>query len=194
MSKASTTRIGRLLGAAGPAPGPRGAKATGNPARMPFVLLVVALLGGGLIGLLLLNSALNQGSFEVSRLKKEAGALQDETQELQRDVDAHAAPDALARRARELGLVPGGSPVFLAADGKVLGTPTPAAAPPPPPTPTPAAPTGAAPAPTGSEPPATAAPSPLASPAGEPEQSAPPGAGPSGEPAGPPAASPSTGR
>ncbi|RSS81536.1 septum formation initiator family protein [Streptomyces sp. WAC06614] len=113
-------------------------KGGGQAARTPFVLLVVALLGGGLISLLLLNSALNEGSFQLSRLKKETTALTDEQQALQRDVDAHSAPDALERRARELGLVPGGSPVFLGPDGAVSGTATQAEAPPPPsPTPTP---------------------------------------------------------
>ncbi|MEU9030098.1 hypothetical protein AB0D46_21760 [Streptomyces sp. NPDC048383] len=99
---------------------------------MPFVLLVVALLGGGLISLLLLNSALNEGSFQLSKLKKETTALTDEEQALQRDVDGYSAPDALQRRAHELGLVPGGSPVFIGADGKVAGAVSTAEAPPPP--------------------------------------------------------------
>ncbi|MEU3724362.1 hypothetical protein [Streptomyces sp. NPDC031705] len=122
----------------------------GGAARMPFVLLVVALLAGGLISLLLLNSALNQGSFQLSRLKKETTALTDEQQALQRDVDGYSAPDALQRRARELGLVPGGSPVFLGPDGRTAGTPAPAEAPPPPPT--------AAPSPAGSTAPPAPAP------------------------------------
>ncbi|MFF6882336.1 septum formation initiator family protein [Streptomyces sp. NPDC012421] len=102
-----------------------------SAARTPFVLLVVLLLGGGLITLLLLNSALNQGSFELRELKDRTTELTDEEQALQRDVDANAAPDALERRARELGMVPGGSPAFLGPDGKVLGEPTVAASPKP---------------------------------------------------------------
>ncbi|MFJ4436413.1 septum formation initiator family protein [Streptomyces sp. NPDC088923] len=90
-------------------------------ARTPFVLLVVVLLAGGLITLLVLNSSLNEGSFQVSRLKKQSTDLTDEQQELQRDVDAYSAPDALARRAAELGMVPGGDPAFLAPDGTVRG-------------------------------------------------------------------------
>ncbi|MFK0252996.1 hypothetical protein [Streptomyces sp. NPDC090445] len=146
-------------GGAGPAgPGRLRGPAAGQAARTPFVLLVVALLAGGLISLLLLNSALNEGSFQLSRLKKETTALTDEEQALQRDVDAYSAPDALQRRAQELGMVPGGSPAFVGPDGKVTGTaavaesPTPAA--PPPASPpaalpaasgTPSAPTGAPP-------------------------------------------------
>ncbi|MFF3242588.1 septum formation initiator family protein [Streptomyces sp. NPDC002870] len=94
-----------------------------SAARTPFVLLVVVLLGGGLITLLLLNSALNQGSFKLSELKRKTTELTDEQQELQRDVDGFSAPDALERRARELGMVPGGSPAFLDPDGTVRGVP-----------------------------------------------------------------------
>ncbi|MEV7417991.1 hypothetical protein [Streptomyces sp. NPDC089919] len=113
-------------------PGRRGPSPAAGAARTPFVLLVVVLLGGGLITLLLLNSALNQGSFQLSRLKKDTTALTDEQQALQRDVDAYSAPDALERQARRLGLVPGGSPVFLGPGGRVGGVPAPATAPPPP--------------------------------------------------------------
>ncbi|MCY0926478.1 hypothetical protein OTB20_09725 [Streptomyces sp. H27-H1] len=139
-------RLGRVLG--GPV--------AGQAARTPFVLLVVALLGGGLISLLLLNSALNQGSFQLSKLKRETTTLTDEEQALQRDVDGYSAPDALQRRAHELGLVPGGSPVFIGPDGKVAGTASPAAEPPPPSPPVSATPGAAVPSPAGSPAPAAA--------------------------------------
>ncbi|MEU6392659.1 septum formation initiator family protein [Streptomyces sp. NPDC046939] len=96
-------------------------------ARAPFVLLVVLLLGGGLITLLVLNSSLNEGSFKLSRLKKQTTELTDDEQQLQRDVDSYSAPDALQRRARELGMVPGGDPAFLDPDGTVRGVPKKAA-------------------------------------------------------------------
>ncbi|MGW3957524.1 septum formation initiator family protein [Streptomyces sp. NPDC004752] len=97
-------------------------------ARTPFVLLVVLLLGGGLIGLLVLNSALSEGSFRLDDLQKRTKNLTDEEQALRRDIDAYSAPDALQRRARELGMVPGGDPAFLGPDGTVKGVPGPAAA------------------------------------------------------------------
>ncbi|WP_069811811.1 hypothetical protein [Streptomyces sp. TP-A0874] len=96
--------------------------------RTPFVLLVVVLLASGLITLLLLNASLNQGSFRLSQLERETGELTDQQQALQQEVDGYSAPDALERRARGLGLVPGGAPVFLAPDGTVYGVPSPAAA------------------------------------------------------------------
>ncbi|WNZ12305.1 hypothetical protein [Streptomyces sp. 11x1] len=93
-------------------------------ARTPFVLLVVLLLGGGLIGLLVLNSALSEGSFKLDDLQDDVKSYTDEEQALQRDVDAYSAPDALQRRARELGMVPGGDPAFLDPDGTVKGVPS----------------------------------------------------------------------
>ncbi|MGW7553402.1 FtsB family cell division protein, partial [Streptomyces rimosus] len=111
---------GRLSGLFASGPG-------GTPARTPFVLLVVVLLGSGLITLLLLNSALNQGSFELSKLEKRTDELKDEQQALQQEVDAFSAPGALEQRARELGMVPGGSPAFLEPDGTVRGKPCKAA-------------------------------------------------------------------
>ncbi|MFI8766111.1 hypothetical protein ACIGN6_14495 [Streptomyces sp. NPDC053792] len=124
--KGRAARLGRLM-PSGPS----------SAARTPFVLLVFVLLGGGLITLLLLNSALNQGSFQLNELKSRTTELTDEEQALQRDVDDYAAPDALERRARELGMVPGGSPAFLGPGGKVLGEPSVAVAPKPTPKPTP---------------------------------------------------------
>lgn len=136
--KGRAARLSRLMPA-----GPN------NAARTPFVLLVVLLLGGGLISLLLLNSALNEGSFRLSELKKRTTELTDDQQALQRDVDSASEPDALARRAQELGMVPGGSPVFLGPGGKVRGVPSAASA----------APVTATPKPETPEPPLTAAPS-----------------------------------
>ncbi|MDT9687932.1 septum formation initiator [Streptomyces sp. P9(2023)] len=124
--KGRAARLGRLM-PSGPS----------SAARTPFVLLVVVLLGGGLITLLLLNSALNQGSFHLRDLKNRTTELTDEEQALQRDVDDYSAPDALERRARELGMVPGGSPAFLDPDGTVRGEPSEAVAPKPVPTPKP---------------------------------------------------------
>ncbi|GGZ54290.1 hypothetical protein GCM10010387_55470 [Streptomyces inusitatus] len=141
--KGRAARLARLM-PAGPS----------SAARTPFVLLVVVLLGGGLITLLLLNSSLNAGSFELSELKRETTELTDEQQALQRDVDSGLAPDALERRARELGMVPGGNPVFLDPDGTVQGEPGEGTASP---SPAAAAPSPGAPAPTATAEPTTAA-------------------------------------
>ncbi|MEG3626230.1 septum formation initiator family protein [Streptomyces poriticola] len=169
--KGRAARLARLLPASGR-----------QAARTPFILLVVLLLGGGLIGLLVLNSALSEGSFQLDDLKRETKSLTDQEQALQRDVDAYSAPEALQRRARELGMVPGGDPAFLVPDGTVKGSPRPASGPVTPLVVAPEALTGAPAAghpSTGDQaigtpatenratlPPATAPPSPAAAPAG----------------------------
>lgn len=101
-----------------------GAGSRAQAARTPFVLLVVLLLGGGLIALLVLNSALSEGSFKLDDLQKDTKSLTDEEQGLQRDIDSYSAPEALQQRARELGMIPGSDPAFLNPDGTVKGVPS----------------------------------------------------------------------
>ncbi|MDI3387124.1 hypothetical protein QIS99_13080 [Streptomyces sp. B-S-A8] len=178
-------RLARLL-PAGPA----------TAARTPFVLLVVVLLGGGLIALLLLNSSLNQGSFRLSKLKKETTELTDRQQQLQREVDGYSAPGNLERRARELGMVPGGNPAFLDPEGKVHGTTDPATAEPSAASKPPPRTANSTPPPSGSPPSGSpgGSPKPSGSPGGSPKPSGTPsgGAKPSGSPAAQPP-SPSSG-
>ncbi|HEU4676840.1 MAG TPA: hypothetical protein VFS29_12670 [Motilibacteraceae bacterium] len=115
-------------------------------ARGPFVLLVGLLLSAGLIGLLLLNTALGQGSFALHDLNHRADQLDDQAQALQRQLAKAESPAQLAARARALGMVPSENPAFVrAADGTVLGVPKPGQAPPASATPKSAAPKSAAP-------------------------------------------------
>ncbi|MFF7988639.1 cell division protein FtsL [Kitasatospora xanthocidica] len=126
---AGEVRVGR-----GGLPGQGRARITVRPGkrpvrgRTPFAVLVVVLLAAGLLGLLALNTALNEGSFELSRLQRQTTVATDEQQSLQHQIDQSSAPDALARRAAELGMVPAGGMAFLDVPngGKVAGTPGPA--------------------------------------------------------------------
>ncbi|MFD4654350.1 hypothetical protein ACFWP2_01845 [Kitasatospora sp. NPDC058444] len=138
-------------------------------------MLIVVLLAAGLLGLLALNTALNEGSFELSRLQKQTTVATDEQQSLQHEIDKSSAPDALARRAAELGMIPAGGMAFLDVPngGKVVGTPGPAQDSPPvkrstaEPWPTKAQP-GAGPSPAAPQPggaPSPAAPPPASAPA-----------------------------
>lgn len=105
-------------------------------ARTPFVVVVVALLGAGLLGLLALNTVLAQGSFRAHELAAEARDLATREEVLTREVEALRAPASLAARATELGMVPGGPPAFLRlSDGAVLGAPVAGEAPAPQPVP-----------------------------------------------------------
>lgn len=101
-----------------PTPGPAVA---GNGV---FALVVVGMLVGGMVLLLVLNTSLAQGAFEIGTLSKSQAQLAVQEQELLQDVARAEAPEALQRRADALGMVPVTSPVFLRlADGAVLGIP-----------------------------------------------------------------------
>lgn len=103
---------------------------TSSAAKAPFVATVVALLVGGLLGLLLLNTLVAQDSFALHDLGKQGRALDQREQDLSRQVQALQAPAALAAKAMALGMVPGGAPAFLSLpDGTVLGKPTAGVAP-----------------------------------------------------------------
>lgn len=104
--------------------------ARGPLRRSPFVAAVVSLLAAGLLGLLVLNTALAQDAFRLHTLKQESRVLEDREEALRREVEALQSPSALAGRAAELGMVPAGPPAFLRlADGALLGSTAPAEAP-----------------------------------------------------------------
>jgi hypothetical protein len=81
--------------------------------RMPFVLLVLALLGGALVSMLVLHTILAQDAFTITELQRENRALSQQEEALAEEVLEAESPDELARRAQELGMEPGGAPRFL---------------------------------------------------------------------------------
>jgi hypothetical protein len=95
-----------------------------RPPRMPFVIFVVSLLAAGLVGLLLLNTELQSGTFQVTALNKQADDLKDQQEQLEKQVRTLESPQNLADRALRMGMVPNPNPVFLRlSDGQVLGVP-----------------------------------------------------------------------
>ncbi|GAB2658512.1 hypothetical protein [Kribbella swartbergensis] len=95
-----------------------------RPPRMPFVIFVVSLLAAGLVGLLLLNTELQSGTFQVTALNKQADQLKDQQEQLEKQVRTLESPQNLADRAVRMGMVPNPNPVFLRlSDGQVLGVP-----------------------------------------------------------------------
>jgi hypothetical protein len=94
-----------------------------------FALIVTGLLVLGMIGLLVLNTTLAQGAFEIGSLTQVQRDLAVNEQRLLQSVARAEAPESLQQRADALGMVPAQAPVFLRlADRKVLGRPTPAKA------------------------------------------------------------------
>jgi hypothetical protein len=100
-----------------------------NTPKVPFVVLVLLVLGGGLVGLLVLNTALQQGAFHLASLQGQQSRLDTKQEDLRLRVDALRDPQRLAREAQRMGMVPNTSPAFLdLRNGSVLGDPQPAAA------------------------------------------------------------------
>jgi hypothetical protein len=72
--------------------------------RMPFVLLVLTLLGGSLICLLVINTTLGAASFRISQLQKTGAGLSTQLQGVRQRVAAEQAPAEIAQRAYQLGM------------------------------------------------------------------------------------------
>jgi hypothetical protein len=98
-----------------PAPRPQVLRAA-EPARASrtrFVFLVLGLLGGGLLCLLLINTILAAGSFQITALQQGNLRLSQQEQDLHVKIAAEEAPSSLAGRARKLGMVEPGLLHFL---------------------------------------------------------------------------------
>lgn len=97
--------------------------------RIPFVALVVTLLVAGLVGLLLLNTGLQQGAYDVTRLQQTSADLTLRQQNLQLSVDELSSPQRISERALRLGMVTNDSPAFLSLEsGKIVGIAVPGVA------------------------------------------------------------------
>lgn len=94
--------------------------------RLPFVMLVSLLLLGGVVGLLLFNTSMQQASFTAAALEEQADSLAAREQTLQMELGELRNPQRVAAQAQQMGMVIPASPVFLdLEDGKVSGTRTP---------------------------------------------------------------------
>jgi len=92
--------------------------------RGVFTLLVGALLVAGLLGLLMINTALAQGAFTTSALQQQLGDLSAQESALSEQIALMSAPQALERQARALGMVRMRKAAFLnLQDGSVAGKP-----------------------------------------------------------------------
>jgi len=98
---------------------------TGAPLRSggaSMGIVCASLLAAGLIGLLLLNTSLAQGSFTLQRLQSTSDQLTDAQDALNASLAASRSPAHLATRAASMGLVPAQFIAFLRlSDGKIIG-------------------------------------------------------------------------
>ncbi len=92
-----------------------------------FATICIVLLTAGLIALLLLNTALAQGSLALGDLQRESARLADTSSNLQEEIDRSSATGALALSASQLGMVRMNQRGYIdLAKGSVSGAPEPA--------------------------------------------------------------------
>jgi hypothetical protein len=97
--------------------------------KAPFVAGVLAVVVTGVVGILVLNTKINENAFRLEALQQQQGRLDRTEAQLTKDLAEKESPTSLAAAARRLGLVPAGSPAFITLpDGKVLTVPRPASA------------------------------------------------------------------
>jgi cell division protein FtsB len=96
-----------------------------NPA--PFLLVVSMLAVGGIVGLLLFNTSMQQASFAATSLQQQADGLVARQQSLQTELSHLRDPQVIALKAQHMGMVLPSSPAVLELrTGKILGDATPA--------------------------------------------------------------------
>jgi hypothetical protein len=95
--------------------------------RAPFVLLLLMVVVGGVLGILMVNTEINQNAFTLKQQAEEQAALNRQEQDLKQQIAEYESPNSLWAAARKLGLVPAESPAFIRMpDGRVIGVPQPA--------------------------------------------------------------------
>jgi hypothetical protein len=83
-----------------------GDRPRGRSPRMPFILLLVGLLGGALVSLLVISTTLAQGAFRITNLQQQNANLARQQQILANEVAQAANPATIAKEAGQLGMRP----------------------------------------------------------------------------------------
>lgn len=102
--------------------------AIGETGNGVFAVVCLVLLASGLVALLMMNTALASGIYQVKGLQAQSGALTDTQEQLTQVVDDLRSPRNLADKAQALGMVPAKSMAFIRlSDGAIIGVAKPAA-------------------------------------------------------------------
>jgi outer membrane murein-binding lipoprotein Lpp len=72
--------------------------------RAPFVALVLLLVAAGVVGILLLNTKINESAFELAELREQQTTLDQREQQLEEEIAQADSTAQLAAAARRLGL------------------------------------------------------------------------------------------
>ena len=89
-----------------PVTGPAATRPRTRSPRMPFILLLVGLLGGALVSLLVISTTLAQGAFRITNLQEQNANLARQEQTLTNQVAQAGNPAVIAQKAEHLGMRP----------------------------------------------------------------------------------------
>ncbi|GAA1388157.1 hypothetical protein [Luteococcus peritonei] len=96
--------------------------------RIGFVIVLLTLLGAGMVGVLVLNTMIQQRAGEVTAVQRQADDLGYQQASLTAEVERLRSSSDLAERAWQMGLRPNPYPVFVQLEtdgtGRVVGEPT----------------------------------------------------------------------
>ncbi|WP_017579777.1 hypothetical protein [Nocardiopsis valliformis] len=109
---AASTRTTRTTRSGGGAPAP----------KIPFVLLILCLLGGALVALLVLRSVVAQEAYTITRLQAENRELSYVEQQKEKSVAHLETSERISGEAEEMGMEQGEATLFLDLDsGEITG-------------------------------------------------------------------------
>lgn len=97
--------------------------------RAPFVALILVVVAAGVLGILVLNTKINENAFKLAHLHSERSDLDQQEQQLDQRLAELESPNNLAVAACREGMVPANNPAYLQLpNGQVVGVPQPATA------------------------------------------------------------------
>ncbi len=97
--------------------------------RAPFVALVLTVVVAGVLGILVLNTKINENAFRLAQLRSQRSHLDQQEQQLDQQLAELESPNSLAAAACRAGMVPAPRPAYLKLpNGQVVGVPQPATA------------------------------------------------------------------
>jgi hypothetical protein len=100
--------------------------------RASFVIVMAVVVIAAVLGVLVLNTRINENSFALDNLRSQQSALDLQEQQLSQQLTQLESTGNLSALAAQLGLVPAGTPAYITLpNGKVVGVPQPANGPAP---------------------------------------------------------------
>jgi hypothetical protein len=96
------------------------------PVAVPFIALILVVVVGGVLGILVVNTKINENAFRLTELREQQSALDVQEQQLKQEIARAEDPGNLTAQARKLGLVEGTPVQIRLPDGRLTGMMTPA--------------------------------------------------------------------